>query len=299
VNVLVTGACGRVGRATIDALSERHSLRLVDCVAPAEATLLDNSGNRVLRPLQTKWPFATAEITDPEAMLAAMDGVEAVVHLAGHLWGYPEHGVEAFRTNALGTFVALDAARQAGISRILTASSINAFGTIYWRLSNEPAPYESMPLTEDFDPVPEDPYSLSKLVGEETCAAFARAYGLTAIALRFGAVWSHERYVAPWTKVCLRRRSGRTICMSGCTSPTSPTGSCAASRRLTYLASASTRWPQPTPAARSRRWRSSSAFDPTWPHALRFHSRDGRRCCRSTALARHSGTIPATAWGRS
>ena len=51
-----------------------------------------------------------------------------------------------------------------------------------------------MPLDEAFDPVPEDPYSLSKLVNEKTCAAYHRAYGMTTAAFRFAGVWSEERY---------------------------------------------------------------------------------------------------------
>jgi nucleoside-diphosphate-sugar epimerase len=53
-----------------------------------------------------------------------------------------------------------------------------------------------MPLDESFEPVPEDPYSLSKRCNEETCAAFTRAYGLTTAAFRFAGVWSHGRYAA-------------------------------------------------------------------------------------------------------
>ena len=51
-----------------------------------------------------------------------------------------------------------------------------------------------MPLTESYPPVPEDAYSLSKYVNEETCAAFHRAYGITTAAFRFAGVWSVEMY---------------------------------------------------------------------------------------------------------
>ena len=51
-----------------------------------------------------------------------------------------------------------------------------------------------MPLTEEFDPVPEDAYSLSKHVNELTCAAFHRAYGIVTAAFRFAGVWKDEWY---------------------------------------------------------------------------------------------------------
>lgn len=100
------------------------------------------------------------------------------------------------QVNTVGTYVVLDAARQSGVRRVFCASSINAFGTIYWRLSGKPAPYTSMPLTEEFPPVPEDPYSLSKHMNEDTCAAFTRAYGLTTAAFRFAGVWTEALYEA-------------------------------------------------------------------------------------------------------
>jgi nucleoside-diphosphate-sugar epimerase len=117
-----------------------------------------------------------------------------VIHLAAATDGLPEHGVAVMQANVIGTYAALDAARLTGVRRVLCASSINAFGTIYWRLSGKPVSYPSMPLTETFPPVPEDPYSLSKHFNEQTCAAFHRAYGLTTAAFRFAGVWTEELY---------------------------------------------------------------------------------------------------------
>jgi nucleoside-diphosphate-sugar epimerase len=196
MNVLITGACGFIGRALITELENRgHQLRLLDQNSPQEATVfVPGSGERALNPLVTDWPFIQAHITDPEGMRAACEGMDAMIHLAGEPRGLPEIGVETFRTNALGTFVAINAAHQAGIQRFMCASSINAYGIFYWRLSGKPVRYTYMPIDETFPPVPEDPYSLSKLVNEETCAAFHRAYGMTTAAFRFAGVWSKEMY---------------------------------------------------------------------------------------------------------
>jgi nucleoside-diphosphate-sugar epimerase len=102
--------------------------------------------------------------------------------------------VQTFLVNAQGTFVVLEACRRAKVKRFTVASSINAFGTFYWRISGKPPVFDKLPLTEDFKPVVEDPYSLSKLVNEETCAAFSRAYGITTAAMRFAGVWSQDLY---------------------------------------------------------------------------------------------------------
>lgn len=195
MKILLTGACGFIGRNLIAELEARgHELRLLDATLPEDATIFSGAQERAHIPLQTDWPFIQAEITNPDAMLRACEGMDAVIHLAGEPRGLPEIGVHTFRTNALGTFVVIDAAHQAGVNRFLCASSINAYGTFYWRLSGKPVPYTTLPLDETFQPIPEDPYSLSKLVNEETCAAYYRAYNMTAIAFRFAGVWSQERY---------------------------------------------------------------------------------------------------------
>ena len=198
MKILITGACGMIARALIKELEPRHGLRLLDRVDPSEATVFSpGSAERARAPFKTDWPFIKAEILDETAMRAAVEGVDAVVHLAAGVTGLPEVGVETFRINTVGTYIMLDACRLAGVKRFTCASSVNAFGTIYWRLSGKPPVYTSMPLTEAYPPVPEDAYSLSKYVNEETCAAFHRAYGITTAAFRFAGVWSLQMYEQP------------------------------------------------------------------------------------------------------
>ncbi len=202
MNILITGACGFLARELIRVLEEcGHHLRLVDRVDPDTATVfIPGAHERAVLPLRTQWPIIKAEITDLEAMRGAMDGVEAVIHLAAAVSGVPDRGIETMHANVIGTYVVLDAARQVGVHRVLCASSINAFGTFYWRISQRPVVYPFLPLDETFTPEPEDPYSLSKYVNEETCAAFTRAYGLTTAAFRFGGVWSPQQYQAAVSK---------------------------------------------------------------------------------------------------
>jgi UDP-glucose 4-epimerase len=201
MKILITGACGMIARALIKELEPRHELRLADRIDPSEATtFVPGSAERARAPFKTDWAFIKAEVTDESAMRTAVEGVDAVVHLAAGVTGLPEVGVETFRINTVGTYVMLDACRLAGVKRFTCASSVNAFGTIYWRLSGKPPIYTSMPLTEAYPPVPEDAYSLSKYVNEETCAAFHRAYGITTAAFRFAGVWSVQMYEQALTK---------------------------------------------------------------------------------------------------
>ena len=194
MKVLITGGCGFVGRNLIGELEGGHDLRFLDAARPEDATMFGGAAGRIPAPFTTDWPFVQADITDLPAMRRACEGMDAVIHLAADPTGHAEKGKEIMQVNVVGTYVVLDAARQAGVKRVFCASSINAFGTFFWRLSGKPSPYAELPLTEDFLPVPEDPYSLSKLCNEETCAAFHRAYGLTTAAFRFAGVLSAERY---------------------------------------------------------------------------------------------------------
>lgn len=204
MNVLITGAGGGVARYVIEALEGEHELRLLDNVDPEKATVFGGPVRQCI-PLRTKWPYVRADILDEDAMVRACEGMDAVIHLAAIPTGLPEEGKAVMTVNAVGTYVAVDSARKAGVKRFFCASSINAFGTIYWRLSGRPAPYTSMPLTEDFETVEEDPYSLSKRVNEDTCATFTRAYGITTAAFRFAGVHGRAAYeelrkaVAPTT----------------------------------------------------------------------------------------------------
>ena len=103
MNVLITGACGFIGRQLITELEIRgHQLRLLDRVRPEDATVFRGT-ERAAIPLMTDWPCVQAEITDEKAMLEACDGIDAVVHLAGEPRGLPEIGVATFTSNALGT----------------------------------------------------------------------------------------------------------------------------------------------------------------------------------------------------
>ncbi|GCE28691.1 hypothetical protein KDA_41750 [Dictyobacter alpinus] len=196
MKVLITGALGMIGRSLTEYLGQAgHELRLMDIGDPASVPISSPwIYPPVRKALKLDWPFLRGDIANPEIVAEAVRDVDAIVHLGGIPHGNPAEGVNIFRTNALGTFILFDEARKAGVRRVIAASSVNAFGTFYWRLNEKPALYARLPLDESVEPVPDDPYSLSKLVNEETCAAFHRSYGITTAALRFTGVWTDEVY---------------------------------------------------------------------------------------------------------
>jgi UDP-glucose 4-epimerase len=140
VLIAITGAAGAIGRSVTAALSDSHELVLVDSVAAEEATLYDpRRGERRVVPVDSRWPYRRADVRDPEGIRDAIGSAEVVLHLAGHLDGLWENAVAAMTTNAMGTFHLVHAAQQLGVRRVVNASSINAFGTIYWRVSGAAA----------------------------------------------------------------------------------------------------------------------------------------------------------------
>jgi len=124
------------------------------------------------------------DIRDAAALDAALTGMDAVMHLAaaGSVVMSVQDPVMNFDANVVGTFRVLDAARRAGVERMVQASTGGA-------LIGDATP----PVDERSLPKPISPYGASKLAGEGYAYAFAKAYGLRTVALRFANVYG------PWS----------------------------------------------------------------------------------------------------
>ncbi|MGO9782158.1 MAG: NAD-dependent epimerase/dehydratase family protein, partial [Streptosporangiaceae bacterium] len=110
--ILMTGAAGLIGTMLRTRLARPgRTLRLLD-VAPVTA----GPGEEAIQ----------ASVTDLAAMTAACQGVDAVIHLGGYS-GEEEWG-EILEVNINGGYVAFEAARRAGVSRVIYASSNHAVG---------------------------------------------------------------------------------------------------------------------------------------------------------------------------
>lgn len=111
-----------------------------------------------------------AELTALDEVRNALAGVDAVVHLAGLTGPRDAPEPEVHRINVGTTYNVLLAAEEHGIGAVCTASSINAIGGVY---SRQPR-YDYFPVDEAHPSYCEDSYSLSKWIGEQQSAAFAR-----------------------------------------------------------------------------------------------------------------------------
>ncbi|HET6530418.1 MAG TPA: NAD(P)-dependent oxidoreductase [Actinoplanes sp.] len=166
--VLVTGAAGLIGGATLDLLASLG--------VPATALVLDDP----VRALPAD-RLVIGDAGHPAVVARALRDVDAVIHLAAIPSPLHDPGERVFASNTAATFTVLDQAGQAGIRRAAIASSYAVCGL----------PFAAYPLTMPYLPIDTalplqitDPYALSKRVDEETAAMIHRRYGMSVVALR-------------------------------------------------------------------------------------------------------------------
>jgi uronate dehydrogenase len=174
--ILITGAAGRIGTAVRHGLRSgwRH-VRLTD-IRPVD-DLADNEECFV------------ADVSDRAAYEKIMQGVSAVVHMAGAGANYSlEH---LFRINVRGLFDVFESARLAGVKRIVYASSNHTFGCY---------PITT-PVTPDMPVRPDSLYGAFKVYGEAILRAYYERHDIRSVSLRIGTCFAlpiDQRSLATW-----------------------------------------------------------------------------------------------------
>ena len=151
--VLVTGASGRIGRHLVDALAGDYEVTVLDLAPPVQDV-----------------PFVEGNVLDLDTVRASMAGQDAVIHLAAIDIGVPAEPEAYFGTNVMGTWNTVQAAREAGIGKVVLASSISATGIGEMRPDFPP---EYLPVDEAHAMNPKHAYGVSKLVVENIARSFA------------------------------------------------------------------------------------------------------------------------------
>lgn len=170
MKVAITGAGGRLGRAALALLTaEGFEVLGVDRRFPAK----------------TGFPCLRADLRDLGQVYGALAGQDAVLHLAAipAPTGLPPE--EVFGNNTAATFHVYEAAARLGIRRVVSASSVSAYGFPFQHRWSVP---EYLPIDEAHPLLPQDSYGLSKAVGEQIAAAYCRRGAGDAVSLRISRV---------------------------------------------------------------------------------------------------------------
>ena len=164
LNVLVTGGSGRLGWYVVEELLPHCDLTVLDRARPAQDV-----------------PYIEADALDLDAVRRALDGKDALVHLAAIDLGVPAEPEQYFGVNVMCAWNVLQAAHETGIRNIVIASSISATGLDETRSEFSP---RYLPVDEAHAMEPVRAYSVSKLVVEEVARSFARRGDLRVMCLR-------------------------------------------------------------------------------------------------------------------
>ena len=186
MRILVTGGAGRLGQFTIkELLDHGHEVLSIDRLPSTE----------------TVCPSLVIDLLHAEHLAAAFEHADGVIHLARKRFPYTSNGFEpasrtwttpdvlgdasTFGYNVSISYNVVAAAFAAGVKRLVMGSSLTIYGFYYPARFSVP---ESLPVDEEHPLRPQDPYSISKLVVEGVCDAFARKSEMQITSLRFAGI---------------------------------------------------------------------------------------------------------------
>jgi UDP-glucose 4-epimerase len=182
---LVTGGAGFIGSHLVETLAASGPVRVLDDLSTGQR---DN-----LTSIHPAPEIVQADVADTDAVTRAMKGVGVVYHLAAlaSVQRSLEDPAATHRVCATGTLNVLDAARKAGVRRVVYAGSASAYGI------------PSGDVQTEADPVrPLSPYAAAKLTGELYMQAFAASFGLETVILRFFNIFGpRQRADSPYSGV--------------------------------------------------------------------------------------------------
>jgi len=166
---LVTGGAGFIGsHLAAGLLGEGWRVRVLDDFSSGRESNLADVADAL--------DLIRGDVRDEATLARAVAGVDVVFHQAA-VASVPRSIAEPLRTNSInldGTLQVLEAARRAGVRRVVYAASSSAYGNS-----------EELPKVETMTPEPLSPYALQKLAGEFYCRLYASLYRLETVSLRY------------------------------------------------------------------------------------------------------------------
>lgn len=166
VRVTVTGGAGFIGAHLVARLvRDGHEVVVLDDLSTGDASAVHPAARLV-----------TGDVCNPASVRSAVEGAEVVFHLAAHraIARSIDDPTGTDRTNSQGTVTVLQGSVDAGVRRVVYASSSSVYG-------DSPV----TPVSEDAPTAPVSPYAVSKLAAEHYCRVFALLYEIDTVALRY------------------------------------------------------------------------------------------------------------------
>lgn len=176
---LVTGGAGFIGSNLVkELLNEGHEVTVLENFLSGYKS---NLGSLKVRLIE-------GDVRDEIAVGRAVSGAEVVFHLAASVGNKRsiDNPILDSDINVMGTLRVLEAARKAGVRKIIASSSAGIFGEL-----------KTLPIKEDHPIEPDSPYGCSKLCEEKLCLSYAKLFEIEAICLRYFNVYGpHQRFDA-------------------------------------------------------------------------------------------------------
>jgi nucleoside-diphosphate-sugar epimerase len=169
-NIVVTGGSGNLGQWTIRILLEDGY------------NVLNLDSARSEKKICETWVTDLGQVGD---LYEAFKGAGAVIHLAAHQAPFVASDTEVFRNNMTATYNVFKAATDMGVSKIVHASSIAAYGFAY---APEMFTPNYLPLDEVHPLKPQDPYAFSKVFGEQIADSYVGMSPLSVVSLRLAGI---------------------------------------------------------------------------------------------------------------
>lgn len=191
MKTVVTGSSGKLAQYLVPKLTDKHEVVLYDKQPPK----------------QSHAHFILGEVTDADKLSRTFHGADAVIHLAALRSRYNHLPMKVMETNVVGTFSVLEAARNQGVKKLIFSSSDAVLGIAQSQHDIEP---EYLPIDEKHPLKPQDPYGISKTLGEELCRFYATGYDMNIVALRFSNIFcpgDEQKYLNDARDTSLRRKS--------------------------------------------------------------------------------------------
>ncbi|MFO0234029.1 MAG: NAD-dependent epimerase/dehydratase family protein [Burkholderiales bacterium] len=209
---LVTGAAGFIGSHLVEALLRggQHVVALDD-FSTGHRRNLEDVRAQVGEAAWLRFRLVEGDVADPRAAAAALSDVDHVLHQAA-LGSVPrsiEQPMRSFHANATGFAQLLTAAKDAGVRRVVYASSSSVYGD-----------HPDLPKVEDRTGKVLSPYAATKAIDEVLAGAFARSYRMQAVGLRYVNVFgprqdpdgAYAAVIPKWSAAFMR---GETLWING------------------------------------------------------------------------------------